>query len=137
MFLDKFLRILHFLTTWTPIPRIWYCNNPSSHPTLVIQSWVEMIQWTSTLLFRRSINFVVPSAFKSFLFEVHMEMSNYLNVFVQHGRSVIHIPLMGYSGFLKFLAKKSKDFSRTFKDIFPIFQCLCSVQNRALNLCLF
>ena len=137
MFLDKIFRILDFLTPWTPIPRIWYCNNPSSHPSLVNQSRVEMIQWTSTLVFRRSNIIVVPSAIKSFLFELHMEMSYYLNIFVQHGRIVIHIPLMGCSGFLNFWQKKSKDFSRTFKDIFPFFQGLCSVQNRALNLCLF
>ena len=36
-----------------------------------------------------------------------------------------------------FLNKKFKDFSRTFKDTFPIFQGLHSVQKRALSLCLF
>ena len=36
-----------------------------------------------------------------------------------------------------FLKKKIKNFSRTFKDTFLIFQGLQSVQKRALSLCLF
>ena len=36
-----------------------------------------------------------------------------------------------------FLNKKFKDFSRTFKDPFPIFQGLHSVQKRVLSLCLY
>ena len=36
-----------------------------------------------------------------------------------------------------FLNKKFKDFSRSFKDTFPIFQGLHSVQKRALSLCLY
>ena len=36
-----------------------------------------------------------------------------------------------------FLNKKFKDFSRTFKNTFPIFQGLHSVQKRASSLCLF
>ena len=38
--------------------------------------------------------------------------------------------------FVPFFDQKIKDFSRTFKDTFPIFQGLHSVQRRALNLCL-
>ena len=38
--------------------------------------------------------------------------------------------------FVPFFTKKIKDFSRTFKDTFPIFRGLHSVQRRALSLCL-
>ena len=42
---------------------------------------------------------------------------------------------VNFSGFIyPFLKKKLKDFSRTFKDRFPIFQGLHSVQKRALSL---
>ena len=40
-------------------------------------------------------------------------------------------------GSYPFLPKKIKDFSKTFKVTFPIFQGLYSVQRRALSLCLF
>ena len=40
-------------------------------------------------------------------------------------------------GTYPFLNKKLKDFSRTFKNTFPIFQGLHSVRKRAFNLCLF
>ena len=119
MFLDKIFRILDFLNPWTPIPRIWYCNNPSSHPSLVIQSCVE----SSGLQHCYSGGvFVVPSAFKSFLFELHMEMSYYLNVFVQHGRVVIHIPLMGCSGFLNFWQTNLKTFQGLSRTYLPFFK---------------
>ena len=45
-----------------------------------------------------------------------MEMSYYLNVFVQHGRIVIHIPWMGCSGFLNFWPKNLRTFQGLFKD---------------------
>ena len=45
---------------------------------------------------------------------------------------------VNFSGFIyPFLNKKLKDFSRTFKDRFPIFQGLHSVQKRALSLYFF
>ena len=40
-------------------------------------------------------------------------------------------------GFIPVLNKNFKDFSRTFKDSFPSFQGLHSVQKRQLSLCLF
>ena len=43
-----------------------------------------------------------------------------------------------YTGFVPFFEQKiHKDFSKTFKDTFPTFQGLLSVQKRALSLCLF
>ena len=42
-----------------------------------------------------------------------------------------------FHGSHAFLNKQFKNFSRTFKDTFPIFQGLHSVQKRALSLCLF
>lgn len=43
-----------------------------------------------------------------------------------------------YTGFVPFSEQKiHKDFSKTFKDTFPTFQGLLSVQKRALSLCLF
>ena len=43
-----------------------------------------------------------------------------------------------YTGFASFFEQKiHKDFSKTFKDTFPTFQGLLSVQKRALSLCLF
>ena len=38
------------------------------------------------------------------------------------------------TGFVPFLNKKFKEFSRTFKETFPVFQGLHSVQKRALSL---
>ena len=119
MFLDKIFRILDFLNPWTPIPRIWYCNNPSSHPSLVIQSCIESSGLQNC--YSGGV-FVVPSAFKSFLFELHMEMSYYLNVFVQHGRVVIHIPSMGCSGFLNFWQKNLRTFQGLSRTYFPFFK---------------
>ena len=44
------------------------------------------------------------------------------------------VPLLLKKGSYPFLNKKFKDFSRTFKDTFPIFQGFHSVQKRALSL---
>ena len=44
---------------------------------------------------------------------------------------------LSIQGSYRFLNKKFKDFSRTFRDTFSIFQGLHSVQKRALSLCLF
>ena len=56
--------------------------------------------------------------------------------------SITELPSGSFSkqvlqGSYPFLNKNFKDFSRTFKDTFPIFQGLHSVQKRALSLCLF
>ena len=44
---------------------------------------------------------------------------------------------IGLQGLYPFLNNKFKDVSSTFKDTFPIFQSLHSVQKRALSACLF
>ena len=56
----------------------------------------------------------------------------------QHRLSYFVTPSYGrgenFRGLCSFLNKKFKDFSRTFKDTFPIFQGLQSVHKRSLNL---
>ena len=66
-----------------------------------------------------------------------------LSLYVRRGTSKEIWPLRGFftvsliQGSYPFLNKQFKNFSRTFKDTFPIFQGLNSVQKRALSLGLF
>ena len=71
------------------------------------------------------------------------EKGNYTATCFMHKKYQLHAsgnqPLLSYQtpGLVPFfLNKKFKDFSKAFKDTFPIFHGLHSVQKRALSLCL-
>ena len=84
---QKVLRILHFLTHKTPIPRIWYRYDLFPRPTLVkvVYSRSKTIQPDFNIVFSGEGGvFVVASAFQSFILKPDMVMStDFLNIFVQ------------------------------------------------------
>ena len=84
---QKVLRILHFLTHKTPIPRIWYRYGLFPRPTLVkgVYSRSKMIQPDFNIVFSVEGGvLVVASAFQSFILKPDMVTStDFLNIFVQ------------------------------------------------------
>ena len=73
---QRVLRISHFLTDRTLIPRIWYCYDTSPHPT------PQQSSWASTLFFwwgRGGGVFVIASALKG----SHLKEYIVKSIFVQ------------------------------------------------------
>ena len=68
-----------------------------------------------------------PVLSRAILFEVHMEMTIFLNILVHHCRSIICIPWMEYSGFISF-------FEQNIQGLFKDFQGHTShVSNNTFN----
>ena len=83
---QKVLRILHFLTHRTPIPRIWYRYGPSSpHPgqncLVGIRNDPAWLQ--HCFLGETGEYFCSCHAFKSFILKLDMVTSIFVNIFVQ------------------------------------------------------